>query len=105
MSLLRLVAVASGPGGGGRSGRVTGLGEAGDLCDLAVVGVGDVEVVGALVDRDAVGGVQLGRGRGLAVALAARRGRGASGAGRVDDGGDDAGRGDLADGVVEGVGD
>src|ERR1700733_9901075 len=96
---------ASGPSGGGRAGGVAGLGEAGDFGDLAVGGVGDVEVVGAGVDRDPVGGVELGRGGGLAAALAAGRGGAAGGGGGVDDGGDAPGRGDFADGVVEGVGD
>ena len=98
------MAAGSGAARGGRAGRVTGPGQAGDLGDLAVVGVGDVEVVGALVDGDAVGGVQLGGGRGGAVGFAAG-GRGAAGrGGGVDDGGDGPGRGDLADGVVAAVG-
>src|ERR1700735_2721812 len=81
---------ASGLGGGGRACGVAGLGEAGDFGDLAVVGVGDVEVVGAGVDRDAVGGVELGRGGGLAAALAAGRGRAGGRGGGGDDGGDGA---------------
>ena len=62
-------------------------------------------VVGARVDGDPVGGVQLRRGGGLAAAFAAGGGGAAAGGGGVHDGGDGPGWGDLADGVVEGVGD
>src|SRR6201999_1997778 len=105
ISLLRRVAGASGVRRSGRAGCVTGLGEAGDLGDLAVVGVGDVQVAGALIDADPVRGVQLRRGRGDVVGLAAGGRRAAGRGGGVDDGGDGAGGGDFADGVVEGVGD
>jgi hypothetical protein len=55
----------------------------GDLADLAVTGVGDVDVPGG-VDCQACGGVQDDGGRGSAVAGAAERVEAGSGVGSRD---------------------